>query len=385
MYKTSIFDHRIPGTPAAAVAVLALVLAATACTKEELPATHPVLLEAAAFSGTSPWTSSVTTPGALTDVSSEFSPVKFDTAAAVGPVPVSGDTPMLYGGSGGVSVCEESKLIAFLEQNPDKAAAFADVVGASDVRSFVESLAPVLLTHDTAVTNHGFENGEPTPFQSVLQAGTAVFVDKAGSPQVRCECGNPLRPPETSTYDQSNFIGAPWENFSIELITEVVPSPQALSQLTTVEVDTLEANVTPAPVAVSFKDEGVGKPISPTPSTEPEISGENLDTDENLNPDTGEGSPGGTKPSDPPGEEGNLEDIPNEGTFPEIPPSGDNSQNGTAENGSGNGENNGDSGNTGDGVDTGPAEGGTPNENPDVPVPGPVDQPEQVPTELPSN
>ena len=52
------------------------------------------------------------------------------------------------------------------------------------------------LRFDTRVTNHGFNDGEATPFQSLLEAGTAVLVDNTGVPRVKCNCGNPLAEPK---------------------------------------------------------------------------------------------------------------------------------------------------------------------------------------------
>lgn len=109
----------------------------------------------------------------------------------------SGGVPGLYGGTRNLSTCDPELLITFLQQNPDKARAWAGVQGISpaDIPAYVRSLTPVLLRTDTRVTNHGFLNGRPTPRQAVLQAGTAVLVDKFGSPRVRCACGNPLLDP----------------------------------------------------------------------------------------------------------------------------------------------------------------------------------------------
>jgi hypothetical protein len=42
------------------------------------------------------------------------------------------------------------------------------------------------------VTNHAFLNGRVIAYQAILQAGTAVLVDKYGRPVARCRCGNPL-------------------------------------------------------------------------------------------------------------------------------------------------------------------------------------------------
>jgi hypothetical protein len=78
---------------------------------------------------------------------------------------------------------------------------------------YIDSLTPVLLRSDTRVTNHGFRDGWATPYQAVLQAGTAVLVDNTGVPRARCACGNPLTPPQavptTPTYQ-----GTPWPGFT---------------------------------------------------------------------------------------------------------------------------------------------------------------------------
>jgi hypothetical protein len=68
-------------------------------------------------------------------------------------------------------------------------------IGVSDIESYVGGLTSVRLRFDTRVTNHGFSDGEANPFQSVLQAGTAVLVDGEGVPRAKCNCGNPLLAP----------------------------------------------------------------------------------------------------------------------------------------------------------------------------------------------
>src|SRR4051794_41934788 len=57
------------------------------------------------------------------------------------------------------------------------------------------TLTSVTLRSDTAVTNHGFRNDRASPFESVLQAGTAVLANEYGVPRGRCACGNPPKPP----------------------------------------------------------------------------------------------------------------------------------------------------------------------------------------------
>jgi hypothetical protein len=70
----------------------------------------------------------------------------------------------------------------------------------------------VFLRADTRVTNHGFVNGDVTSAQSVLQAGTAIAVDKYGQPVTKCYCGNPLTAPVMSL--KSIYSGPQWSGFS---------------------------------------------------------------------------------------------------------------------------------------------------------------------------
>lgn len=103
-----------------------------------------------------------------------------------------------FGGSGSNRVCDRDKLIRFLRRNPERMREWARVLGIRPtfraVKKYIAKLHPVTLTRDTQVTNHAFKNGRAVPFQAILQAGTAVLVDKYGTPVVRCYCGNPLGP-----------------------------------------------------------------------------------------------------------------------------------------------------------------------------------------------
>ncbi len=103
-----------------------------------------------------------------------------------------------FGGSGSNRVCDRDKLIRFLKRNPRVMREWARVLGVRPtfraVRKYIAKLHPVTLTRDTQVTNHAYKNGQAVPFQAILQAGTAVLVDKYGTPVVRCFCGNPLGP-----------------------------------------------------------------------------------------------------------------------------------------------------------------------------------------------
>jgi hypothetical protein len=104
-----------------------------------------------------------------------------------------------FGGSGSNTVCDREKLIRELLARPDRMRAWAGVLGVDPtpkaVKRYIRSLRPVTLTRDTQVTNHAYRNGQIVSFQSILEAGTAVLVDKYGKPVARCRCGNPLTEP----------------------------------------------------------------------------------------------------------------------------------------------------------------------------------------------
>ena len=131
-------------------------------------------------------------------------------------------TTALFGGSGDQKVCDPEALIAFLMANPDKAAAWVAALNTdptlewsggttltvADIPVYVRELTPTFLIADTRVTNHGYKNGKATPRQSLLQAGTAVLVDKNDIPRVRCACGNPLIPPHK--VDNPHYEGECW-------------------------------------------------------------------------------------------------------------------------------------------------------------------------------
>jgi hypothetical protein len=107
---------------------------------------------------------------------------------------VDGNAPGLYGGTRNAAKCSPTKLIGFLDAEPDKAKAWASVYGIKvrEIPAFIRRLTPVILRRDTVVKNHGFKKGKANAISAVLQAGMAVLVDGAGTPRVKCNCGNPL-------------------------------------------------------------------------------------------------------------------------------------------------------------------------------------------------
>ena len=194
-----------------------------------------VILQPSASSGKDPFTMSLASPSVPVK-NGGVSQVSGGTKATES---LSGSAPGLYGGTGNQSVCDARALVAFLSVHPDKARAFAGVLGIQpgQIASYVAGLTPVLLREDTRVTNHGFADAQATTLQSVLQAGTAVLVDNHGVPRVRCACGNPLTEP-TALPSAPTYVGIRWQDFHETRIVAVAPSPRPVTNFTVVNVYT---------------------------------------------------------------------------------------------------------------------------------------------------
>lgn len=215
-----------------------------------------IFLEAAGSGGPDPFTGEVFTA----PVVSTTAPV--GTEPEVPPVDVqpgqvavagrSGDEPGLYGGSRDNARCDATGILRFLQENPDKAAAWAEAVDAdpdlswgddrtelepAQLADYFAQLTPATLLGDTRVTNNGFRDGRPTPRQSVLEAGTAVLIDAVGVPRARCACGNPLRAPEAAP-TAPRFVGDAWPEFDERKLVVVVPAGQPMDGLTLVDLET---------------------------------------------------------------------------------------------------------------------------------------------------
>ncbi|SEB29802.1 hypothetical protein SAMN04488550_0043 [Gordonia malaquae] len=162
---------------------------------------------------------------------------------------VSGTDPGLYATTG-TSSCDTAALGNYLNSNPAAASAWASVFGirTSDISWYLNTLSPVVLTADTWVTNHAFRGGVASPFQSVLQAGTPVYVDSIGVPRAVCSCGNPLRPPASAPVGGYRVIGDPWHDFHTRDVERVVYNTQ---HVTIVNNTTTVVNqpAAPAPLA----------------------------------------------------------------------------------------------------------------------------------------
>jgi hypothetical protein len=274
-----------------------------------------------------------------------------DTGTSAAGSPVAGDRPGLYGGSG-AEVCDPVGMATYLAEHPDRAAAFADVEGirADGIDEHLAALTPVVLRFDTAVTNHGYADGRAVPFQSVLQAGTAVLVDDTGVPQVRCICGNPLEP--STERPAPDERGDPWPGSSPDQVVVVERSAAPVAEFVLVDDATGAVEARPArtageadravdaALADRARASGGARPASPTsggtsssvpPSSVPSSSVPSSSVPSSADPPAGGSSPPGPSSDggDPPGRPGRTEgstpaeDVPAEDAPAEEAPAED--------------------------------------------------------------
>ncbi|MGW7053180.1 DUF6777 domain-containing protein [Streptomyces sp. NPDC054887] len=226
----------VPKVAAIATAIVAAVVLTVVLTRPDggSVAGGEVFLEAAGSSGPDPYTESTARdtsaataePTTPQDVRPSVTPTRTGVTQAV-----EGSEPGVYGGTQKVASCNVEKQISALTAQKDKNRVFASVLGIepTGVPAYLRSLTPVQLRMDTRVTNHGYRNGSATPYQSVLQAGTAVLIDDRGVPRVRCACGNPLRPP-VAVKGAAKRTGKPWAGFRSSDVVTVKPAPKPVDE-----------------------------------------------------------------------------------------------------------------------------------------------------------
>ncbi len=185
-----------------------------------------VFLQAAGKSGPDPYTPSTARGETPSETPAE--PSESDTGTNVTRT-VRGSAPGLYGGTRKVASCDVEQQVTYLTENPDKNDAFASVqdVEPGSVPDYLRSLTPVRLRMDTRVTNHGYKDGTSTPYQAVLQSGTAVMVDDRGVPRVRCACGNPLLDPVPQK-GTPKTTGDSWPGYRQSDVVVVTPAPEVV-------------------------------------------------------------------------------------------------------------------------------------------------------------
>ncbi|MEU8619520.1 DUF6777 domain-containing protein [Streptomyces sp. NPDC048623] len=226
-----------------------------------------VFLQNTSASGPDPFTRSTARTGGAT-----LSPpvLPSESGGNANARPVTGSTPGLYGGTHRTASCDVEQQIRFLADEPAKNAAFASVVGvtANEVPGFLRSLTSVQLRVDTRVTNHGFTGGKAAPFQSVLQAGTAVLVDDRGVPRVRCACGNPLTAPQAQKSPKQ--VGQAWPGYRTSNVVYVQPSVTVINVFVIYDPNT-DRWIARKPGDSGRHDQHTTAPVrpTPTPSTSP--------------------------------------------------------------------------------------------------------------------
>jgi len=209
--------HRFLVAVLVALALTAGVVAVAVLAAGVTEPTESVFLEAKSAIGASP-----------------FVPVSNSESVAEQPAQQgepSADTP----GSGDLATCDPAQLINYLSSHPDAAAAWVDAlnsdptlrwsagdqVSVEQIPAYIGELTPDVLSEDSRVTNFQFVNGRAGGVQSILQSGTAVLIDSAGVPRVRCACGNPLTPMRQIS-SPVKYGGEPWSGFTPIQITIIV-------------------------------------------------------------------------------------------------------------------------------------------------------------------
>ncbi|MFE1440281.1 DUF6777 domain-containing protein [Streptomyces sp. NPDC058739] len=221
----------VPRVAALAAVVVAAVFVTVVLTRPDGGSSAgsggEVFLQAAGTSGPDPFTESTATDSTAPTATPSPAPDATPSRAVRG---VDGGAPGLYGGTRNVATCDVEKQVKALQAAPAKNKAFASVadVQPDGVPGYLRSLTPVQLRMDTRVTNHGFRDGAATPYQAVLQTGTAVLVDDRGVPRVRCACGNPLTPPVAQQVAPRS-TGEPWPGYQPTKVVVVTPAPVVIN------------------------------------------------------------------------------------------------------------------------------------------------------------
>lgn len=163
---------------------------------------------------------------------------------------VSGTHPGLYGVAGQQNPCDAAAITNALDSQPDVGSAWAQLenIPPDQIPSYMNTLTPVVLTTDTWVTSHTLSGGKATATQAVLQAGTAVMIDQAGVPRLRCVSGSALRPPASENiaalpqsktswpgYSPQNVVAIAYTN-APSSFTDPVPT-RAASEFSLIDLD----------------------------------------------------------------------------------------------------------------------------------------------------
>ncbi|MDN3293222.1 hypothetical protein QWM81_03985 [Streptomyces ficellus] len=304
----------MPGIAIAATAVVVAVVLAVVLTRPDGDGggtgggSGTLSLQSAAATGPDPFTDSTArddpdaSPSPTVQVPTTPPPPGANTVRQY-----EGSRPGLYGGTRKVASCDVERQIRYLTAEPAKNRAFASAlrIQPPTVPDYLRSLTPLRLRADTWVTNHGYRDGAPQPYQAALQSGTAVLVDNRGAPRVRCACGNPLADP-VITRTAPRPVGTPWPGFRVSNTVVVKPAVRVVKVFVIVDIESgdwvvrkpgdsdADNDRETKPPSISPTDTGTSPPPSspePTPppspspqapespgTTEPPVEPETADT-----------------------------------------------------------------------------------------------------------
>lgn len=156
----------------------------------------------------------------------------------------SGLQPGLYGGAPQSNSCDAAALANYLDADADLAVSWSATLGLqrADTPYYLNTLTPVILLNDSWVTSHALADGRASPFQTVLQAGSAVLIDPAGVPRVHCASGAPLLPPAPDTLTHMTVDGDAWPSYDTQDVVAVSYTDPAASPEPVTEFDLLDVS-----------------------------------------------------------------------------------------------------------------------------------------------
>ncbi|WP_413808580.1 DUF6777 domain-containing protein [Streptomyces sp. OE57] len=152
-----------------------------------------------------------------------------------------GNTPGLYAGVRNRQPCDRQGLLHDLDADKRRGAAWSKVqhISPDGIPGFVNGLTSVTLRSDTYAKTYGYRGGVK-PVSAVLQAGTAVFVNKRGLPVVKCDSGNPVRVSAPPRNAKPTFTGPEWNGFSRSTVTVIRPATKNAKHLVLVGIGKAE-------------------------------------------------------------------------------------------------------------------------------------------------
>jgi hypothetical protein len=144
-----------------------------------------------------------------------------------GLVRASAAAPGIYAGVRDTADCDAAALSADLARDAARAEQWAKAAGIAPaaIPRFLTGLTPATLRLDTRLTEYQLQPEKAVPKQAVLQAGTAVLLDRTAMPRVRCASGVPLAQPRAVTASL-DYTGRRWALFSPETIVVLDPAPR---------------------------------------------------------------------------------------------------------------------------------------------------------------